>query len=260
MFKKILVVCSDKKTSEHLETKRIVKNILIKNKIDFLFLSSEVIKEKNFYDVDLVITLGGDGTFVKASGFVENQKILGINSDNKTSEGALTSLSSDKIDKLNEILAGNFSIINRERAIVKKNGLLLRGIVLDIIYVGTVSQFHASRYIISYKGNKEEQRSSGVLISTGSGSTGWYKSAGGKPFEYDSRLLKFLIREPYIGKNLFKPKILGGEIRDGEKIEIESTKDFGGIVVLDNDEYPFNRGEKIEVMLSDKPLKEIVLV
>ena len=89
------------------------------------------------------------------------------------------------------------------------NNKLIKELALNEVYIGAKSQFHTSRYTIKLNGDGEEQRSSGVLIVTGSGSNAWYKSAGGEPFPCEEKKLKFLVREPY-QKRVFKPKILCG--------------------------------------------------
>ena len=130
--------------------------------IDYTSMNRDILEDK-----DLVITLGGDGTFTRAAHIVHSSLILGINSNPKKSEGALTSITIGEIGKLKELARGNFKIIIRERADVIINGRLLDEKALNEVYIGAFSQFHSSRYKINFKGKKEEQRSSGVIVSTG---------------------------------------------------------------------------------------------
>jgi NAD+ kinase len=55
-----------------------------------------------------------------------------------------------------------------------------------------------SRYIVSFGGKSEEQRSSGVWVSTAAGSTGAARSAGGRLLPFTSRKLQLIVREPYL--------------------------------------------------------------
>ena len=128
------------------------------------------------------------------------------------------------------------------------------------MYVGTLSQFHISRYKIKFKEKEEEQRSSGIIISTGTGSKAWFLSAGGKPFDYFEKKLRFIIREPYFGERIFIPTLLNGEIFEDEILNIESGRDLGGIIAINENIYDFNNGDKIEIKLSKKPLKVIKLI
>lgn len=259
MFKNILVVYSDKKTDNHIKTVENVKRILTNRKMNFSFVGLHSLKEKDFYGVDLVISVGGDGTFVRAANFIKDQLIVGINSDPATSEGMLKSLLANEVEKLNKIFDGEYKIIKRERARVLLNGKEIREQVINAVFLGAESQFHCARYVINFKGQKEEQRSSGVLVSTGSGSTGWFKSAGGEVFKYDEKKLKFIVREPYSGDRLFCPKIFSGDICEKEFIEIISMRDYGGVVAVDDAVYGLKKGDSIEVSLSSEPLKVIVL-
>jgi len=223
------------------------------------FIKFENFKGSDLSKVDLIITFGGDGTFIKATNMVEDIFALGINSDPKTSEGALTSLNFSEINKLKEIFSGNFEILMRQRAKVKLNGKFLKVFATNEIYVGAESQFHTSRYKINFNGNEEEHRSSGVIISTGTGSPAWFYSAGGEAFGANEEKLSFIVREPYFGKRVFKPVILKGDIKKGEKLVLESTRDFGGIIALNDLIYKFNKGDVVEIELFEKPLKVIKL-
>jgi NAD kinase len=259
MIKKILVIYSNKISKTHLDTIESVKKILEEEKCDFAFIDAENIDEKALENYDLIITLGGDGTFVKASNYIKNQLILGINSDPQTSEGALKSIFSHDIEKLRDVLHGNYNIIERHRAEVFLNGKKLNEIVLAVVFVGAASQFHSSRHIIKHNGKEEEQRSSGVLISTGSGSTGWFKSAGGNVFHHGEKNIKFIVREPYHGNRLYKPTILSGDILQDDKIEVICKRDFGSVLAADDIVYQLKKDDKIEVKNSDQPLRVIVL-
>ena len=259
MFRKILVTYSEKLAEKHARTVDKVKNLL-KGR-DFSIIKSNELCEDNFKDADLAVTIGGDGTFIRAASFIKAKDtlIIGINSEPEFSEGALTSINENELDFLKEILDGRYKTISRERASIKRNNVLLGELALNEIYVGAASQFHTSRYIIKFREKSEEQRSSGVLIATGSGSNAWYKSAGGIPFGFNEKKLKFLVREPFFGNRVFKPKLLCGEISEGEKIEFEGKRHSGGIIAIDaNSVYDFNAGDKIEIELSGCPLSVIV--
>jgi NAD+ kinase len=257
MFNKILITYSKRLTKNHTNTIDKVKDILKQNKIEYLSKDSHELTEEDFSDIDMVITIGGDGTFIRASHFLKQIPIIGINSEPEMSEGALTSLKESELNNLHNILKGKHEIIHRTRAKLKLNGKQIPYHALNEVYVGSDRHFHTSRYRIKFKDKKEEHRSSGVLISTGSGSTAWYSSAGGESFHFKEQELRFIIREPYFG-NIYKPKILQGKISTQEKITIESLRYEGGIIALDSNlTYPFNTGDIVEIEISDIPLKVI---
>jgi NAD kinase len=223
------------------------------------FVKFDELKKEDFGSNDLVITFGGDGTFVKAANLINDSFLLGINSNPEESEGALTNLNLYEIDKIKEILNGDFDILKRHRVKVKLNGIFLEELALNEVYVGAFSQFHSSRYKIKFRGEEEEHRSSGIIVSTGTGSPAWFYSAGGEIFNHDEEKLSFIVREPYFGKRIFTPKILKGDLLKGEKLIIESKRNFGGLVAVNETTYDFNEGDIIEIELSDNPLKEVRL-
>jgi NAD kinase len=254
-IKNILVVFKDKLTERIPDLKKRLELALKGRKhsvIDF-----NKLKKEDLSNVDLVITVGGDGTFVKAANWIEDSLIIGINSHPETSEGFLTGLNIDQIDLLERIFEGKFSIIKMDRIKAILNGKVLPELAINEVFLGAITQFHTSRYVISYKGKEEEHRSSGVIVCAGTGSTAWYKSAGGKPFKYDEKKLAFIVREPYIGDRLFKSKILSGNLPQGEKLIIKSKRTDGQVLAINDVIYDFNIGSIAEIELSDKPLNFI---
>lgn len=256
MIEKILIVASEKKSEKHLSTLRNIDNLL-KDKIHKIINVGDL-KTKDFENVDLVITIGGDGTFIKASSFINNNMpLLGINSEPDKSEGALTSLKENELHLLLDILKGEYSIDIKDRVKILLNGKCIDEHALNEVYIGTFSHFHVSRYIIKHDGKEEEHRSSGILFVTKHGSTAWYKSAGGQPYS-DSNKIAFLVREPFSG-NVFKPVLLQGYLNKGEKIVIENMRHDNGIVAIDSHKvYELEYGDIIEIEHSHLPLNVVV--
>jgi len=254
-FEKILIVYSEKLSNKHKETVERVRSITEKYSLCCVERADKLYTEV-FEGVDLVITVGGDGAFIRASSFIKEAFIVGINSEPETSEGALLSLKESELEFLEDILNGKFDVLRRERLKIKINDKVIENLALNEVYVGSQNQFHTSRYVIKFNGKSEEQRSSGVLISTCSGSSAWYKSAGGVVFKED--VAKFLVREPFFSR-IFNPKLLSGEVKKEEKIEFESRRHNGGVVAIDsNFVYDFHYGDKVEVQISEFPLNVII--
>ena len=256
-FNNILFIYSEKINARHLDCIKKINELLEKYCDELKVVNASNLNKEYFKDLDLVITAGGDGIFIRASHYLEHTLILGINSESEFSEGALTSINDGELDKLKNILDGNYNILQKDRMDVKLNDIVLRKKALNEVYIGAEKQFHTSRYVINFNETKEEHRSSGVLVVTSGGRTAWHQSAGGKPFS-NKGILKFLTREPFVGR-IFKPKLLQGEIKDNEKIIFESTRPSGGIISLDsNKSYEFNSKDIVEIKLSDKPLNVVV--
>ncbi|MBU0761345.1 MAG: NAD(+)/NADH kinase [Nanoarchaeota archaeon] len=257
MFNKILLVHKENLSIEGERYLGILKEILKEKNL--AVVKYDDVKREDVQGKDLVVAYGGDGTLVKTANLIDEGFILGINAEPKTSEGALTSLSREEIHELKKILNGSFDVVERQRAQVKLNGKLMDVFSLNEVYVGAALQFHSSRYLIKHNGKEEEQRSSGVIVSTGTSSNAWFKSAGGKPFHHAEKKLAFVVREPYVGKRVFCPKILEGEISENENLVIESKRDSGGLLAVDYLTCDFNKGDVVEISLAEKPLKVVTV-
>lgn len=257
MFQNVLLVYSEKTDEEHLNMVKKVKSDIEKFKMNVVnTVSVEYLEKKYFENIDLVITVGGDGTFIRASHYIKYLPILGINSKPGTSEGALL-IRYEELEKiLLNNLNGKIKLNMRDRIQVVRNGVLLEELSLNEVYVGAEKVFKTSHYIINYRGNSEEHRSNGVLIVTASGSHAWYSSAKGEPF--DDKKLKFLVLLPYFGK-IYNPKILDGEILPEEEIVFYSRRYDDGVIAFDSNKiYPFNIGDVVKIKMSHIPLRIIV--
>ena len=122
-----------------------------------------------------------------------------------------------------------------------------RLLAFNDLFVGT--RTHASaRYRIKVRGAAEAQSSSGVLISTGAGTTGWMSSvfnmaagvtklAGGRgvsgmQFEWEDPRLIFAVREPFSSRHS-RATIVAGIVDTGEEVVLESLMPSGGVIFSD---------------------------
>lgn len=249
---KILIVHRDKKFDESSIKKEFPK--LTIEKVWKNILSKEHLKNK-----DLVISIGGDGTFLSASHYIENTPILGVNSDTNRSEGALTTIDLSQLnDKIKKILNNKIKIkeYTREKIILhQKNKKVETENALNETFFGNINPHYTTNYEIDYKNKSENQRSSGVVISTGTGSTAWYHSMGGFPFSREKKQLKFRIRELYQRK-LHKSKIKKGKIKNNEKLTIISKMNHAIIAIDSIRTYSIKKEDRIEVSIG-KPLRVI---
>ncbi|MBW3014099.1 NAD(+)/NADH kinase [Candidatus Woesearchaeota archaeon] len=235
-------VCSSHK--EQQKTLELVKKLLPDAKV----LPSEKVN-KPFKEQDLIIAVGGDGTGIKTLHYVKNTPFLLVNSDISASEGALAQCNRFNFEeRLNMFKKGKYKIEEWTRLKTTVNGKELPSAINEV-FIGAKVAYLTSRYFI----NGEEHKSSGLIVSTGTGSTAWYSSCGGKPFPKDAKYGKFIAREVYTGA-LHKPKLIEGKT----PVKITS-KMFDGIVAIDAiQEFKIERGAKIEIDVSDTPARMVV--
>lgn len=248
---KILIVCKDEDVKDQIKT--FLKPIS-GSKISIALRDG--LKKDYFDDKDLVVSVGGDGTFLSSAHFVNSQILIGVNSNPEKSEGALTSLMIWELqDKLIDIIENfdNLEIKNYTRAFVrvcKKDKCVITEHALNEVYIGNINPHHPSNYEIHYNDFSEEQRSSGVLVATGTGSSAWYGALGGMRFSREKEQLRFRIRELFKGR-LYNPKIKKGKIYSGEDLEIVN-KTHHSILAIDSIRvYDLEYDDKVIISIGD---------
>jgi NAD+ kinase len=256
-IKKILVVYTKLLSKEEESTLSLVKNTLKKYDVNYKISNRERLNKKLFQNKNLVIAVGGDGTFLRASHFIfDKTPIMGINSDPRYKEGFF--MIAEKKDfkrKLKKILKGNYKIKKLRRLEAYMGNKKVPELALNEFYIASEKQHHTARYFLNIGGMKERQKSSGVLISTAAGSNAWVKSAGGKVLPLSSDKFEYLVREPYCGRVSAKCDLINNILDKNEKIEIEFEVG-NGILIVDSlsKEYKFKARQKVMVKMSKKPL------
>ena len=209
-------------------------------KVDFLYRANAETFKKNKYD--LVITVGGDGTFLWASKFVGwETPILGINSDSERSVGFYTLTDIDGLDRVIHDLRETWwdRNIHVERLQISVNGKKVQGRILNDILFAATHPAAMTKYSLTVPNQNneyitEEQRSSGIWISTAGGSTGANLSAGGWILPIEDKRAQYVVREPM--KNL----VWGEEHR--------LTHGFISLDRYDPTAYSFRSSQKIEIV------------
>ncbi|KYF65378.1 NAD(+) kinase, partial [Sorangium cellulosum] len=149
-------------------------------------------------DLDLVITVGGDGTLLSASHNVGDVPILGINSAPGHSVGFFCGATSgDAADAIAQALRGSLRRTVLTRMQVTVNDKIASARVLNDALFCHISPAATSRYVIRFGRAEEEQKSSGFWIGPAAGSTAAQRSAGGRVLPLTSKRLQLVVREPY---------------------------------------------------------------
>ncbi|MBU1204500.1 MAG: NAD(+)/NADH kinase [Nanoarchaeota archaeon] len=232
----------------------VVKNSLRKRDIKFKCIERSRLNKSAFRNKNLIIAVGGDGTFLRASHFVKNELLLGVNSDPKTKEGFFMSSCKNDFDKKLELFLNHKFFVEKHTRLKSKINKKEICLALNEVFIGNKIPYKTSLYKIFFNNKTEEQKSSGIIVSTGAGSNAWLRSAGVKPFSSCSKKFYFIVREPYKGK-LTKPLLTKGFIGQNQVLKIKSKMDNGIVAVDSNKEYRFNKGSVIEITLSKSPVR-----
>lgn len=149
-------------------------------------------------ELDLVITVGGDGTLLSASHSVASVPILGINSAPSSSVGFFCGAqSANAAAAIGRALRGEMRRAVLTRMQVRQNGEIVHARVLNEALFCHVSPAATSRYLVCFGDQEEEQKSSGFWIGPAAGSTAAQRSAGGHVLPLTSKDLQLVVREPY---------------------------------------------------------------
>jgi NAD+ kinase len=156
--------------------------------------------------VDLVISVGGDGTFLATAQRVENALMLGVNSAPDTSVGHYCATHASGFEEaLSAILRGDATIQPLNRIACRVGDRALPYQALNDVLFAHRTPASSTRYLLDVDDDEELQTSSGIWISTASGASGAMRSAGGQPMVVGESRLQYRVREPYAR--------LGSEVR-----------------------------------------------
>ncbi|MCG2828847.1 NAD(+) kinase [Methanothermobacter sp. K4] len=141
-------------------------------------------------EVDMILTIGGDGTILRTQSLIEGKEIpiLGINMG---TVGFLTEVDPENVfSALEDVLIGNYAVERRTLLSVYHNGELPSA--LNEVVMMTRKPAKMLHIEISVDDEVvEELRADGIIIATPSGSTAYSMSAGGPIV--DPRVEAFLI-------------------------------------------------------------------
>ncbi len=234
---------------------------------------------------DIVVVLGQDGLVANTLKYLAGQPVLGVNPDPKRWDGQLLPF---QVKDLARVMPEVFLKKRPLRAVTMAEARLNNGQVLRAVndlFVGPKSHGSA-RYRLEIGGAQERHSSSGVIISTGLGSTGWFKSlitgaqavaaaasrvlgtAGALPpppattsvpaphvpaaIPWDVRHLYFTVREPFPTTSTGATLVFG-KVTAQQPLHIISEMAENGVIFSDGvekDFLEFNSGTRALITLA----------
>jgi len=230
-----------------------------------------------FSETDLIVTIGIDGLVVNTAKYLNGQPLVAVNPDPHHIDGVLLPFNIDSAPTaVKLVMAGKAKIrpISMAQASLNDGQSLL---AFNDLFIGVKSHVSA-RYRIRVGKQEEYQSSSGIIVSTGAGSTGWLSSlfnmANGMQavFGQSSATLKaptpawesdqliFVVREPFISRTS-GASIVCGAITSSAPLLLESQNPEGGVIFSDgveSDYLAFNAGSIAEIGISPRKTKLVV--
>ena len=167
--------------SDYLKEDETYKQVLIKVENILSYLGRVQKLERSFLPnfifapQDTVVVLGQDGLVANTLKYLNGQRVVGVNPDPQRWEGVLLPFQVDDLKKVVlDVFARHCTVKEITMAkVTLNNGQILHGV--NDLFIGPRSHTSA-RYLIQIGHQREQHLSSGIIVSTGLGSTGWFKS------------------------------------------------------------------------------------
>jgi len=220
----------------------------------------------------LVVVLGQDGLVANTLKYLDGQRVIGVNPDSQRWDGALLPFT---VGDLHVIAAETFAGIRSTRSVTMARARLSDGqqlLAVNDLFIGPKSHVSA-RYRIQLGDVAETQSSSGIIVSTGLGSTRWFRSlvtgavgiVGGEiqpevaalrniGFPWDAHHLYFTVREPFPSRTT-QTELVFGKIAGGAPLRLVSQMANHGVIFSDGiekDFLEFNAGMEATIDVADR--------
>jgi hypothetical protein len=229
----------------------------------------------DFARCEMVVVIGQDGLVANTAKYALGLPIIGVNPDPARYDGILLPYQAADARRIVRAVHRNqakYSEVTLAQVDSNDGQSML---AFNDFFVGCASHVSA-RYTLENNGMSEAQSSSGVLISTGAGSTGWFSSlcnmtaafsrfAGAgdvSPIRLsrEERRIVWAVREPFASNHSGISQV-AGFLNEGEELVIGSQMPTHGVIFSDgieSDFIEFNSGTIARFSVSDKTAKLVV--
>ena len=220
--------------------------ILLTEEFKYLYENAVITDENDLYSkADILVVIGGDGTIIhSAKRAAEYSKpVLGLNAGRV---GYLAGLEGNELDKLKNLITGDYKIKNRMLLSVKVGDKEYFSLNDAVISKGPLSRM--IDITVTLDGEHISYRADGLIAATPTGSTAYSLSAGGPIVDPD---LDTIILTPICPQSLYARPIL---IAPNEEIQISVTppEDTGAYITIDGEQAcPFLEGQTVTVKRAD---------
>jgi NAD kinase len=226
---------------------------------------------------DIVVALGQDGLVANTMKYLDGHPLVGVNPDPRRHDGILLPFAPDGFGALLlDVLAER----RQSKRITMAEARLPDGqrmLAVNDLFIGPASHTSA-RYEIDFAGRHEAQSSSGVIVSTGLGSTGWMASvvAGSigidaawhhtsakndyQPLPWDADQLLFAVREPFPSRSTATSLVFGA-CDTRTPLRLTSQMADAGVIFSDGieaDHLDFGAGLTVRIQPAERAGRLIV--
>ncbi|RUW69378.1 MULTISPECIES: NAD(+)/NADH kinase [unclassified Mesorhizobium] len=212
---------------------------------------------------DVVVPVGQDGLVANVAKYLDGQPVLGVNPAPDLYDGVLVRIGVGRLGKLLAAsIAGNVGIEARTMVQAELDGgeTLL---ALNEIFVGHRSH-QSARYRIEAEGEAENHSSSGLIVASGTGATGWARSIMEAThldlsLGREEHAVGFWVREPFPSVAT-ATNLRAGKITESPLL-ITSRMNEGGVIFADGieqDFIAFDWGRQVQLQPASRALRLVV--
>lgn len=218
-----------------------------------------------FEPEDLIIAVGQDGLVANVAKYLQGQPVIGINPSPGRFPGVLVPHPPEHLSDLLLAAASQQAKIQARCMVAAELDDGQKLLALNEIFVGHVSH-QSARYRLRWNGDEERQSSSGLIVASGTGSTGWARSIHAERNALTSlpdpteMALAFFVREawpsPATGTALTE-----GRLEGSDQLVVISEMDEGGTVFgdgIENDRIALRWGQRMEIRLAETCLNMVI--
>lgn len=179
---------------------------------------------------DLVVAIGQDGLVANVAKYLSGQTVIGIDPEPGRNAGVLVRHRAEQAGKLLQAAARARLVVERRTMVEVSLDDGQKLVALNELYLGH-PRHQSARYRIACTAGSERHSSSGVVVATGTGATGWACSIARQraplrlPRPEDASLAYF-VREAWPSPTT-GTAFTQGVLDSGERLEIVSELDEG---------------------------------
>jgi hypothetical protein len=213
---------------------------------------------------DVIVAVGQDGLVANVAKYLNGQPVLGVNPDRELYDGVLVPLLPGRVGAL-LVQAASGTVRLQRRAMAEAeldDGQKI--VALNEVFIGHRSH-QSARYDVSVGDKREVQSSSGIIVASGTGATGWARSIMEATrtriaLTPEESALAYFVREPFPSVST-GTEIRAGKLAMSDRMVVVSRMNEGGTIFADGieqDHLNFDWGRTMQVTVSSRHLNLVL--